>query len=77
MGWERLLVDAAVIGGKDRWERRLAGLRAEWITRYGQAEDDEARDPPGVPRGVPNVSKLAWVHVARHCQFAYSRYTSV
>jgi hypothetical protein len=26
---------------------------------------------------VPNVSKLAWVHVARHCQFAYSTYTSV
>lgn len=27
--WERLLVDAAVIGGKDRWERRLKGLEAE------------------------------------------------
>ena len=24
--WERLLVDAAVIGGRDRWARRLAGL---------------------------------------------------
>jgi hypothetical protein len=31
----------------------------------------------GVPHGVPNVPKLAWVHVARHCQFAYPRYTSV
>jgi len=29
--WERLLVDAAVIGGKDRWERRLCGLEAEFI----------------------------------------------
>ena len=28
--WERLLVDAAVIGGKDRWERRLNGLEAEF-----------------------------------------------
>src|SRR5581483_10841189 len=28
--WERLLVDAAVIGGLDRWERRLAGLREEF-----------------------------------------------
>ncbi len=28
--WERLLVDAAVIGGKDRWERRLSGLEAEF-----------------------------------------------
>lgn len=25
--WERLLVDAAVIGGVDRWERRIRGLR--------------------------------------------------
>jgi hypothetical protein len=28
-GWERLLVDAAVIGGKDRWERRLSGLAVD------------------------------------------------
>jgi len=27
--WEQLLVDAAVIGGRDRWERRLAGLAAD------------------------------------------------
>jgi CRISPR/Cas system-associated exonuclease Cas4 (RecB family) len=27
--FERLLVDAAVIGGRDRWEKRLAGLRRE------------------------------------------------
>jgi ATP-dependent helicase/nuclease subunit B len=27
--WERLLVDAAVIGGRERWEKRLAGLRHE------------------------------------------------
>jgi len=28
--WERLLVDAAVIGGVDRWERRLTGLDREF-----------------------------------------------
>ena len=27
--WERLLVDAAVIGGKDRWQKRLDGLHAK------------------------------------------------
>lgn len=43
-GWERLLVDASVIGGKDRWERRIAGLRAEFLERYSKAEDEEARD---------------------------------
>lgn len=28
--WEQYLVDAAVIGGRDRWESRLRGLEAEW-----------------------------------------------
>lgn len=28
--WERLIVDAAVIGGTDRWRRRLAGLRSRF-----------------------------------------------
>jgi ATP-dependent helicase/nuclease subunit B len=28
--WEQYLVDAAVIGGRARWERRLRGLEAEW-----------------------------------------------
>ncbi|HSO38492.1 MAG TPA: PD-(D/E)XK nuclease family protein [Labilithrix sp.] len=27
--WEKLLVDAAVIGGRERWERRVAGLHAK------------------------------------------------
>jgi hypothetical protein len=31
----------------------------------------------GVPRGIPNVAQPARVHVARHCQFAYSMYTLV
>lgn len=38
--WERLLVDAAVIGGKDRWARRLRGKRRE-LER--QIEDDRKR----------------------------------
>jgi len=40
--WERLLVDAAVIGGMDRWRSRLAGLRAETET---QRESLEEGDP--------------------------------
>ena len=31
--WEKLLVDAAVIGSRDRWDRRLAGLEAEMRQR--------------------------------------------
>ncbi|MGH8013629.1 MAG: PD-(D/E)XK nuclease family protein, partial [Candidatus Binataceae bacterium] len=41
--WERLLVDAAVIGGRDRWERRLIGLEAELKLRRAAVGGDEAR----------------------------------
>ncbi|MCW5890810.1 MAG: PD-(D/E)XK nuclease family protein [bacterium] len=43
--WERLLVDAAVIGGGlDRWQRRLDGLEAELRAQRAELEDeDEAR----------------------------------
>ncbi len=34
--WEQLLVDAAVIGGIDRWERRLAGLEAQLALDDGE-----------------------------------------
>jgi CRISPR/Cas system-associated exonuclease Cas4 (RecB family) len=43
VAWERLLVDAAVIGGPERWDTRLAGLREELQRRYRAAEDDEER----------------------------------
>jgi RecB family exonuclease len=42
-GWERLLVDAAVVGGKERWERRLGGLAAELTGSLGEARTDEER----------------------------------
>jgi CRISPR/Cas system-associated exonuclease Cas4 (RecB family) len=42
-GWEKLLVDAAVIGGRERWERRLRGLDREMELRIeGLGEDDDA-----------------------------------
>jgi ATP-dependent helicase/nuclease subunit B len=44
--WEELLVEAAVIGGRDRWERRLRGLEAELRIRRARVEADE----PGSPR---------------------------
>ena len=42
--WERLLVDAAVIGGRDRWESRLAGLESDLKSkrRRWEAEGNEA-----------------------------------
>lgn len=41
--WERLLVDAAVIGSRERWERRLAGLGAELKLRRAELGDDDVR----------------------------------
>ena len=40
--WERLLVDAAVIGGVDRWRRRLRGLQQEVALRRSELGEDEA-----------------------------------
>jgi ATP-dependent helicase/nuclease subunit B len=45
LAWERLLVDAAVIGGADRWKRRIEGLLVEIeLQRMSLAEDDARRE---------------------------------
>jgi ATP-dependent helicase/nuclease subunit B len=44
--WEKLLVDAAVIGGRDRWGRRLRGLEREFelkLTALEREDDDTSR----------------------------------
>jgi CRISPR/Cas system-associated exonuclease Cas4 (RecB family) len=50
--WERLLVDASVIGGRDRWEHRLSGLAAELTL------DLEAESDPESPRAHAIVRNL-------------------
>ncbi|MBL8227767.1 MAG: PD-(D/E)XK nuclease family protein [Bryobacterales bacterium] len=41
--WERLIVDAAVVGGRDRWETRLRGLEQQFLLKLAKVEDgDEA-----------------------------------
>jgi len=37
--WERLLVDAAVVGGVERWARRLRGLEAELSKQMESSEE--------------------------------------
>jgi ATP-dependent helicase/nuclease subunit B len=54
--WERLLVDAAVIGGTARWEARLSGLREEFQRRYGAEEDEEERER--LRRRIDSVESL-------------------
>src|SRR5262249_2614007 len=43
-GWGRVLVEAAVIGGRARWAKRLDGLSADLARRLEEvADEDEAR----------------------------------
>ncbi|MGA8477218.1 MAG: hypothetical protein WB696_04600, partial [Chthoniobacterales bacterium] len=37
--WERLLVEASVIGGRERWKRRIDGLANELRLRLAESED--------------------------------------
>ena len=39
--WERLLVDAAVVGGAERWKKRLAGLGSEFRLQLREAADED------------------------------------
>lgn len=41
--WERMLVEAAVIGGRDRWARRLAGLARELMAERALLDEDDPR----------------------------------
>ncbi len=58
--WEQLLVESAVIGGKDRWSRRLAGLEAEFrarLTRFREEEPDSPR-ASAIERDLINLEHL-------------------
>jgi ATP-dependent helicase/nuclease subunit B len=58
--WEQLLVESAVIGGKDRWSRRLKGLEAEYkarLARYREGEPDSPR-VAGIERDLANLEHL-------------------
>lgn len=43
--WEDLIVEAAVIGGFDRWQRRLRGLEHEYDRRLREAASDDPEAP--------------------------------
>ena len=54
--WEAILNDAQVIGGADRWERRLRGYREEMRLRAEAA----FRDDPSSPRREGLVRRVGW-----------------
>ncbi len=56
-GWEKLLVDAAVMHGRDRWARRLKGLEKEFELRLEELEDEAQRSH--VERQLEKLRTLA------------------
>jgi CRISPR/Cas system-associated exonuclease Cas4 (RecB family) len=56
--WERLLVDAAVIGGRERWERRLDGLARELALDQGELEDPEGAKALAIRRDLEDLAHL-------------------
>lgn len=57
--WQRLLVDASVIGGKERWRKRLAGLRAKLSQdRATYAREDEEARVAAIDRDLLALSGL-------------------
>ena len=58
--WERLLVESAVVGGRDRWQRRLDGLAREYEVKLAElrAEDPESPRVSGLERDRDNLGHL-------------------
>lgn len=55
--WERLLVESAVIGGLDRWTRRLDGLRAKLELDRAAHKDSDGRDA-AIQRDLEALAEL-------------------
>jgi ATP-dependent helicase/nuclease subunit B len=58
--WEEIIVDAAVIGGADRWQRRLRGLEHELRLAHDELAGDEPDSPrlAGLERELSNLDHL-------------------
>lgn len=56
--WERLLVEAAVIGGRDRWRRRLEGLGAALRRELEGLEDSDGPHADAILRRIQDLATL-------------------
>ena len=57
-GWEQLLIDASVIGGKERWAKRLGGLEAEFRLRLDEVEDGDSTQRAHLERQLARLKNL-------------------
>ena len=56
--WEKLLVDAAVIGGRERWSRRLRGLEAELRLQLADLDQKEEGRRQHLEREIGRLGNL-------------------
>jgi ATP-dependent helicase/nuclease subunit B len=56
--WEKLLVDAAVIGGPERWARRLRGLEGEFRVRLADLGEKEEGRREHLQREIDRLRNL-------------------
>jgi hypothetical protein len=56
--WETLLVESAVIGGRERWTRRLDGLANELLLRIEEATPEEESLVESLKRDLRDLSSL-------------------
>jgi CRISPR/Cas system-associated exonuclease Cas4 (RecB family) len=56
--WEKLLVDAAVIGGRDRWRRRLRGLENEFELRLKTLDREDDPRAESLRRQLDQLREL-------------------
>jgi ATP-dependent helicase/nuclease subunit B len=56
--WEHLLVDAAVIGGRERWSRRLRGLEMEFRLRLADLGQKEEGRRENLLREIARLKNL-------------------
>jgi RecB family exonuclease len=59
--WEELLVDAAVIGSANRWERRLRGLAEQYVVHRTRLMRDEPESPriAGLENDLARIREFA------------------
>ncbi len=57
--WERFLVEAAVIGGRDRWRRRIDGLAKELRRKLEELVDEDEARAASVTRTLEDLEAFA------------------
>jgi len=57
--WEKLLVESAVIGHKDRWERRLKGLEKELKLRLEEVSPEEEAHVESIKKQLRDLTSLS------------------